>query len=93
MSNTIDLSDFRPSSKREKYPEFQFQVNYTLEGVASENVTGFMTVMGGVYFIGTGTKPTETEPAEIDWLFSAPMDHVRSIISLGPAKTTNRMDA
>ncbi len=92
MTNIIGLN-VRETQTRERYPEFQFQINYTIEGADPDTVTGFLTGMGNVYFIGTGLKPTEHEPSEVDWVWSAPMDHVRSIKALGPTKTTTKLDA
>lgn len=91
MTNIIGLGT-RETPARERYPEFQFEIHYTTSN-ERDTVTGFLTGMGNVYFIGTGLKPTEQDPSEVDWVWSAPMDHVRSIKALGPAKSTTKLDA
>lgn len=92
MTNIIGLGT-REAPARERYPEFQFQIDYTIEGVAPDFVTGFLTGMGDLYFIGSGFKPGESQPSEVDWIWSAPFVNVRSIKSLGPSKNTTKLDA
>ena len=89
----IQLGQRITEQARERFPEFQFEIRYTQEGKPNDNVTGFLTGMGAVYFIGTGLKPTDREASEVDWIWSAPMDQVQSIISRGPSQTTKRLDA
>lgn len=88
MSNVIDL---RPTQlEQERYPEFHFEITYVQEPngeTQTDTVTGFLTAMGGIYFIGTGTKDSAElqKRGEVDWLWSAPFEQVRKIKSLAPA--------
>lgn len=94
MSNILTFGDKTGVSALEQYPEFNYEIRYSAEGRPSEVVQGFLTVMGGIFFIGSGTKPDHERqiPSEVNWVWSAPESQIQSIISQGPA-VTRRLDA
>ncbi len=56
------------------FREYTYTVNYVETNRLPITVRGFLTVMGGYYFIGRGKRN------DIDWMFSCPSDKVHSIV-------------
>lgn len=90
-NNIVDLGSLgKSTTSRERYPEFHYEVTYNADAegqYATETVTGFLTAMGGLYFIGKGFRPNHQigQDGEVDWHWTAPIEGIRSIKAIAPA--------